>query len=230
MAECWTQFPPHRAGLPGSFPCVRISEMLHDKGMRKKGSAVFIPADTYPCRLRIAAMTKQVTKSAVKAYLMQRSPEELLEEALDIFARFPVVQDYYYAKLHPVDDTELLKKYKAAIRKEFFPEHGFGKANRSVARKAVADYKKVSGDPAGLADVMLYFVEMGVKFTNEYGDIDEPFYNSMERMFHKALQHLVAFGLQDDFEDRCRRIVSDSAHTGWGFHDVLSDLFHNVYK
>ncbi|GAK50427.1 hypothetical protein U14_01658 [Candidatus Moduliflexus flocculans] len=175
-------------------------------------------------------MAKQVNKSAVKAYLMQRSPEELLEEVLDIFAKFPVVQDYFYAKLHPVNDAELLKKYKAVIRKEFFPERGFGRANRSVARKAITDYKKVSGDPTGLADLMLYFVEMGVKFTNEYGDIDEPFYNSMESMFHKALQHLVKFGLKDDFEDRCRRIVYDSAHTGWGFHDTLSDLFYHVYN
>jgi hypothetical protein len=53
----------------------------------------------------------------------------------------------------------------------------------SVARKAVSDYKKVSASKFGLADVMLYYVEMGVQFTNAYGDIDEAFYNSMESMY-----------------------------------------------
>jgi hypothetical protein len=40
-----------------------------------------------------------------------------------------------------------LEKYKAIIKKEFFPARGFGEARLSVARKAVMDYKKLSNSP-----------------------------------------------------------------------------------
>jgi len=172
---------------------------------------------------------KKITKRELTAYLGQRSKMQLCDDIADLFAKFPVVQDYYQARLNPVDEAQLVEKYKAEIEKEFFPQRGFGKARRSVARKAISDYKKVSGDPAGLADLMLFFVEAGVRFTNEYGDMDEPFYNSLESMFYKALQHIFKHGLPDHFEDRCRSIVYHSAHTGWGFHDTLSGILYDFY-
>ena len=172
---------------------------------------------------------KKISKSTLKQYLEQRSKKQLLDDIADLFTKFSVVQDYYQAKINPVDEEQLVQKYKTVIRREFFPERGFGKARRSVARKAVSDYKKVSGDPVGLADLMLFFVGMGVRFTNEYGDIDEPFYNSMESMYHKAVQHIFKHDLQYHFEDRCRDIVDHSAHTGWGFHDTLSEIYYEFY-
>lgn len=35
---------------------------------------------------------------------------------------------------------------------------------------------------------MLFYVEQGVEFTNEYGDINEQFYISMEDMYERALK------------------------------------------
>ncbi|PIE35467.1 hypothetical protein CSA56_04080 [candidate division KSB3 bacterium] len=171
-----------------------------------------------------------MTKRTLMAYLEQRSKEQLCRDIADLFTKFPVVQDYYQAKINPIDEALLVEKYKAVIEKEFFTNRGFGKARRSVARKAVSDYKKVSGDPVGLADLMLFFVETGVRFTNEYGDIDEPFYISMESMYQKALQHIFKYGLHYHFEDRCQRIVYNSAHTGWSFHDILSEIFYEFYQ
>ena len=170
-----------------------------------------------------------ISKSTLKTYLNQRSREQLIADIADLFTKFRVVRNYYQARLYPVDEEQLVRKYKTVIQREFFPERGFGKARRSVARQAISEYKKVSRDPLGLADLMIFFVEMGVRFTNEYGDIDEPFYNSMESMYHKALQHIMKYAVQDTFELRCRKIVDDSYHTGWGFHDTLSEMFYEYY-
>ena len=76
--------------------------------------------------------------------------------------------------------------YKARIRHEFFPARGFGAARLSVARKAIANYRKLSPPPASLADLMLFYVETGVQYTNTYGDINATFYRSMETMFQRA--------------------------------------------
>ena len=172
----------------------------------------------------------KLNKTGLKKQLESRSKAQLIDDIAELYSAFSVVQDYYQAKFNPVDREELVERYKAIIRKEFFPERGFGKARRSVARKAIVDYKKVSRDPFGVAELMLYFVEMGVRFTNEYGDIDEPFYTSMESMFHKAIQHIFKYDMQQQFETRCRQIMHNTRNTGWGFYDTISEIFYEFFE
>lgn len=76
---------------------------------------------------------------------------------------------------------------------------------------------------------MLAYVEAGVQFTRQYGDIDEPFYNSMEGMFETAAKHITKHKLHDQFESRCRQIVKDASGTGWGFHDTLSEIYDEYF-
>lgn len=123
-----------------------------------------------------------------------------------------------------------MEKYKAVIGKEFNPPHGLPKARLSVAQKAVSDFKKISNSPVDLADLMLAYVEAGVGFTMEFGDIDEPFYISMETMFEKAAVHITKYKLHDQFEDRCRQIVRDTSGIGWGFHDTLSETYDDYFR
>ena len=95
----------------------------------------------------------------------------------------------------------------------------------SVARKAISDYKKISCSHYNLADLMLSYVEAGVICTDTFGDIDEPFYCSMESMYERALKYMSKHNLFYDFKDRLRRVVTDTYNMGWGFHDQLSYLF-----
>jgi hypothetical protein len=87
----------------------------------------------------------------------------------------------------------------------------------------------VGPPPDSLADLMLFYVEMGVQFTNTYGDINEPFYSSMETMYQRAAQLISANELRDRFEGRCLKIVTDTRNIGWGFHDELSDIYHEYF-
>jgi hypothetical protein len=124
---------------------------------------------------------------------------------------------------------QLLEQYKSVVRNEFFPARGFGEARLSIARKAVNDYKKVSDSHEGLIDLMLFYVEMGVRYTNAYGDINESFYSSMESMYERATKHIAEHNLRDQFQQRCRRIVSDTSGIGWGFHDTLCDIYNDYF-
>jgi len=76
---------------------------------------------------------------------------------------------------------------------------------------------------------MLYYVEMGVAFTNEYGDIHEAFYSSMEGMYEKALKAITKQQLQKVFQGRCGRIVRETSDIGWGFHDTLGHIYYQHY-
>ncbi len=173
-------------------------------------------------------MTK-ITLRQLKQHLKQRSHDELIGDIADLFVKLDPVKDYYQLRLGEGHNEELLEKYKAMIKREFFPARGFGEPRLSIARKAVTEYKKVSSSHEGLADLMLFYVEMGVRFTNTYGDIDEPFYNSMERMYARALELIVEHNLQGQFEPRCKKIVADTAQIGWGFHDNLSHMYHEFF-
>jgi Family of unknown function (DUF6155) len=172
---------------------------------------------------------KNIGIGALKQYLKTCPRQELINHIADLFTKFDSVRDYYEARLSPEDDAAVREKYKEVIKNEFFPKRGFGDARLSVARKAVSDYKKVSKSKEGLADIMLYYVETGVEFTTAYGDIDEPFYNSMESMYKRAAEFIVEHELRDVFERRCRRIVAATSDMGWGFHDGLSDLYEEYF-
>jgi hypothetical protein len=166
----------------------------------------------------------------LKKYLRDCTQEELISDILELIKRFPQVKDYYQLKLNPQGESEIAKKYKKIIEDEFFPARGFGKARLSVAKKAISEYKKVCITEIGMIDMMLFHVEQGVKYTRAYGDIDESFYYSIEGTYEKALSEIMKTGLEETFEERCRRIVEDTSEIGWGFHDNLSDMYKEAFK
>jgi hypothetical protein len=170
----------------------------------------------------------KVTLRALKQHLGPRSRDELIGDIADLFTRLDAVKDYYALRLNGPSE-ELVAAYKARIKREFFPARGFGAARLSVARKAVTDYKRLSPPPASLADLMLFYVEQGVAYTSTYGDINEPFYRSMESMYQQAVHLITASDLRDELEERCQQIVTDSWNIGWGFHDTLSDLYEEYF-
>lgn len=166
----------------------------------------------------------------LKQYLKNASKEDLISDISELFKRFNSVKDYYQIKLSPQEEARVGEKYKKIIADEFFPTRGFGKAKLSVAKKAISEYKKITNTPAGVTDIMLFYVEQGVKFTNAYGDIDEAFYSSMESMYEKAVEWMIKYAIQDVFQERCLRIVKETSGIGWGLHDTLSDIYSAAFK
>ena len=77
---------------------------------------------------------------------------------------------------------------------------------------------------------MFFYVETGVQFTLDYGDIHEAFYSSMESMYLKALRHIDSEGLLPKFKERAKDIMDKTIDIGWGFHDTLSDYFYQYYS
>lgn len=162
-------------------------------------------------------------------YLNQLTKDALIKEIKDLYKLFPNVCDYYLSKNDQHAGVLVLDKYKKIIKNQFLPDHGFGKGQLSVARRAVLDYKKVCASNENLADIMLYYVEIGVKYTNEYGDIDEPFYISMENMYYDTMQFVRENNLTTQLEQRAKEIVNDTSGMGWGFHDGLKEIFEQTY-
>ncbi|MGD9160194.1 MAG: DUF6155 family protein [Desulfobacteraceae bacterium] len=164
--------------------------------------------------------------SELKKKLKTKTQKELIDDIATLYKSFDVVKEYYQVQLFS-NDKNVLKKYKAIIEHEFFPvsERKNPPARLSVARKAITEYSKLTSSEINIADIMVFYVETGARFTIEYGDNDEAFYYSMKSMYEKALKFIVNKGLADIFNERLLAIVNDTDGIGWGAHDQLGELY-----
>ncbi len=163
-------------------------------------------------------------------YLKNSTKEDLIKEIYRLIKRFPEVKKYYKSCFNQNQEQKVLEEYKKRVRHEFFPTRGFGKCRLLIARKTVSEYKRINSNVSNLIDLMLCYVENGVRFTLEYGDINEAFYNSMEGMFDDVLQLITKNRLHEQFLRRCQKILHNTDDLGWGFPDNLTYSFEKWYK
>jgi hypothetical protein len=182
-----------------------------------------------PLPIRTRRPVKPITRTELKRFLNDLPKDRLVNQVVDLWATLPQVQDYYEAKVRPGNDEHVRQKYRAIVEREFYPARGLPKMKLSVARKAVMDYKKIAASAEGAADLMIYYVETGVRFTNDYGDIGEAFYSSMAGMYASALEWIAKHDLKPQFEQRCAAIVQDSYDCGYGFYDDVSAKFEEFF-
>lgn len=96
-------------------------------------------------------------------------------------------------------------------------------------KKALSDFQKLEPAAELIADLLLVYVETGVRFTNEYGDIDEAFYISLESMYAKALALMQQGKLLAQFAACTAQAVRDISGIGWGFPDYLAEVRDEFY-
>ena len=82
----------------------------------------------------------------------------------------------------------MLRPYKETIDRWLWPD-AFSKQVPSVlkAKQAISNYKKAVGDPAGLAELMVFYCEQASGFASDLGYQDESYLNALVRMFEQAL-------------------------------------------
>lgn len=170
-------------------------------------------------------MSKPIGRRELRKHLQGLTQEQLVNHLLHLGDSFKDVQGYLQNVVRPADDATVRARYRQIIENEFFPARGYGKARLAIARKAVTDYRKVAASAEGIPDLMLAYVELGVRFTRTYGDIDEPFYRSMESMYASALEWMVKHGVEDAFRPRANAILTAARGIGYCFQDTLTDIF-----
>lgn len=166
----------------------------------------------------------------LKAYLKDKNNDELIKEIVELTKQFPAVKEYYGVKLNPASETEAFEKYKKIIKNEFFPDRGFGKMRYSTVNKAISDFKKISNNAELIAELMLCYAEIGVEFTNEYGDIDERFYDTIGRAYINALEYIFKNDLQEKYRDKTNGIRIKADGIGWGFTDIMNEIYYDYYS
>ncbi|RZK22342.1 MAG: hypothetical protein EOO56_08940 [Hymenobacter sp.] len=106
----------------------------------------------------------------------------------------------------------------------FYPRCGYD-YNLGVGKAAISDFRKLGVSAQPLVDLILHYVECGVRYTNGYGDSNESFYLSLAGMYGQALTLMQQSTLLPYFAERSRQVVTDTSGIGWGFHDQLANLY-----
>ncbi len=164
----------------------------------------------------------------LKKHLENLPKDELIKIIGELYNLNKQNKEFCENKFNP-DSEGKLQLYKQKVKEAFFPKRGY-QLKLSDARKAISDFKKLSPSAEQLCDILLYYTEMGVDFTNEYGDIDENFYTSLENNYEKALELMSKNKLLAVFQERCEAVVSNTIDMGWGFHDTLSDIYSENFE
>jgi len=125
-----------------------------------------------------------------------------------------------------------LQVSKTKIRNEFLPSRGFGKLRVGTVKKAVSDFKKIGKNENFVIDLMIFSVEMGVEFIEQFGDISESMVDYMDDTFDKII---VLINNSNDYElfagvqNRLKAIIADTNGVGcWGINDSLEESFSEI--
>jgi hypothetical protein len=170
------------------------------------------------------------TWSDVKAAMASLEEEQLIKLVSDLYYLSKENQAFLHARFAVGGDT--LAPYKKTISTCMYPDVYTNKPIEvSKAKKAISSYSKAVGDPLGEAELMTFFVECGNKFTVDFGDINEAFYDALNRMYRRAIDKVFSLPEEQrgEFQGRLEAIMISSSNIGWGYHDMLCDDYYDAF-
>lgn len=174
--------------------------------------------------------SSSATWSDVKPAVVNLDQEQLLRLVADLYRFSKENRAFLHARFGVGDDP--LAPYKKTIDECMYPDVRKNKPIQiSKAKKAISSYSKAVGDPLGETELMVFFVECGNSFTVDFGDIDEGFYDALNRVYQRAIEKVLSLpeDHQQEFQDRLRDIVTSSSGIGWGYHDMLCHDYYSAF-
>ena len=163
----------------------------------------------------------------IKRELKKLDKDKLIDLVADLYKKNKTVKEFFDFYVNP-NERELFEKYRDKVFEAFYPKRGYNYKLKD-GKQAISDFKKLEPSADLLAELMLFYVETGVKFTNDFGDINETFYKSLATTFVDSLTIMRKENLLYKFEDRVVTVVDDTSGIGWGFHDYLVQVWFDFY-
>ncbi len=165
-----------------------------------------------------------MSKANLRKHLQQLTKEQIISIVLELYDARKEAQEYLDFYLSPNEHAKL-EEYKNIIREEFVPRQGKPKCRFRVCNKAISDFKKLQAHPSSVADIMLYYVEVGVTPAVLYGDMWEQYYISLETNFAKAMEYIAKNGCLRELRPRIETLLKSVEKCGWGLPDALYEIY-----
>ncbi len=153
-------------------------------------------------------------------YLGHLEEDELRTELQKLYARFPILREYYTMEL--TDPKKVIDKYKVGMRKAFFPTRGRGKRGRSQSSKLIKRFAAISIHPKDLVELYFYRAELMTEYIGARRVDSEAFHASTVKTFAQACELAEREVLLDYFAGGARQLAElfeaqrrDRRHSLW---------------
>jgi hypothetical protein len=121
-----------------------------------------------------------------------------------------------------------LTPYKKTIARWIYPDLSRNQdMSVSKAKKAIADYRKASGLPDGVAELSVFYCEQAARLPAECGFEDEGYFTGLVRMFEQALMAVMALAPshREQMLERLNNVRSMTDDVGWGVKDDMDEIW-----
>lgn len=174
-------------------------------------------------------------EKSIKALLKDLEPNELREVIVELCKLLPKNKQFlelYLQGSEAIDLTAIVEEAKKKIHACFYGRSQLPKLDLQGARKVVTEYTKLLKDyPPLVAELKLYYVEVGTSVTAQYGDMYEGFYNSLVSMFASFCKAIMKQAdWYSHFERRIKALQSVTSQMGWGYRDDIQDLVEQLQR
>lgn len=151
--------------------------------------------------------------SELKKSLQESDQKELINLLHDLYKKSADNRRYITARYTKTEDeSKILEAYrKKVINAYYTPRGAASRPKYLVAKQAIDDYSKASGNIKGTMDLALTFVENVIKYIYEFSGIDEA----------------SRVGGSDMMEKFCELVRTEE---GQNFYPYFRDRLHKLYR
>lgn len=170
------------------------------------------------------------TWTDLKAKLAELDQKQLIQHIGDLYRLSRDNQEFLNARFGFLEDP--LAPFVKSIHEYMYPEISNNKPVQiSKAKAVIRKYANATRDFLLEIELKIVFIECGNRFTLEYGDMDEGFYDSLVLMYKNVLGNILRFpeANRRDFKNRLKKIMESSSGMGWGYHDALREDYYHAF-
>lgn len=169
-----------------------------------------------------------MSKVLLKKRLSSMQKAEIIGLVAELYEAKKEAKEYLDYWMNPDEDAKL-EEYMKIVRYEFYPPGNREPKTRfSVCKKAISDYKKLKPSAGAMAELMLCLVENACRFTADYGDMWDAYYESLTSNFAVLLKHVDKAGLFEEYRSRLEKCAVLVEDCGWGVGDEMWDMFYEI--
>ena len=165
-----------------------------------------------------------MSKRDLKKYLSELNHEQIQEQVLELYLKFPDVKTYYDFVFNP-NEKKLQREAKIKISNEYFPIKGKrSKMRRTIAQKIIKHFISLGVDAFVIADVMLYTIEIAQVYSENNRIKSETFYKSLYNSFSQSVSFIIEKGILEEFKNRLQKITDNTIQQKWPNHYEFSAI------
>lgn len=156
-----------------------------------------------------------MSKRDLKKYLQSLDKDQIAEQFMELYNKFPEVKIYYNFIFNPNED-KLLQEAKIKISAEYFPiKTKKAKLRRSTAQKIIKHFIMLGVEPHITAEVMLYNITVAQKYSAKKEMYYSSFYKSILNSFEQCLTFCISNGILSHFKSQILDIVQEVQKQKW---------------